>query len=82
MYNKIEEALDILQEECAEVIQAASKCKRFGMKSNKDSLTQEIGDLYCLIQVIQDLEIIDWEDVLAAAKAKEDKLKIWSKLYE
>ena len=54
MYNKVEEALDILQEECAEVIQVASKCKRFGTKSNRERLTQEIGDLYCMIQIIQD----------------------------
>ncbi len=82
MYNKIEEALDILQEECAEVIQVASKCKRFGIKSNRERLTQEIGDLYCMIQIIQDLDLVDWEEVLAAAKNKEDKLKVWSKLYE
>lgn len=82
MYNKTEEALDILQEECAEVIQVVSKIKRFGMKSNQERLTQEIGDLYCMIQIIQDLDLIDWEEVLAAAKNKEDKLKVWSKLYE
>lgn len=82
MYNKTEEALDILQEECAEVIQVVSKIKRFGMKSNQEKLVQEIGDVYCMMQIIQDLNIINWEDVLVAAKNKEDKLKVWSKLYE
>jgi NTP pyrophosphatase (non-canonical NTP hydrolase) len=82
MYSKTEEALDILQEECAEVIQVVSKIKRFGMKSNQEKLVQEIGDVYCMMQIIQDLDIIEWEDVLVAAKNKEDKLKVWSKLYE
>jgi NTP pyrophosphatase (non-canonical NTP hydrolase) len=82
MYNKMEEALDILQEECAEVIQIVSKIKRFGMKNNQERLVQEIGDLYCMMQIIEDLDLIKWEDVLVAAKNKEDKLKNWSKLYE
>lgn len=82
MYNKTEEALDILQEECAEVIQVVSKIKRFGMKSNQERLVQEIGDLYCMMQIIESLDIVKWEDVLVAAKNKEDKLKVWSKLYE
>lgn len=82
MYSKTEEALDILQEECAEVIQVVSKIKRFGMKSNQERLVQEIGDLYCMMQIIESLDIVKWEDVLVAAKNKEDKLKVWSKLYE
>lgn len=82
MYNKVEEALDILQEECAEVIQIVSKIKRFGMKNNQERLVQEIGDLYCMMQIIEDLDVVKWEDVLVAAKNKEDKLKVWSKLYE
>jgi NTP pyrophosphatase (non-canonical NTP hydrolase) len=82
MYNKQEEILDILQEECGEVIQVASKVKRFGLKSNRDRLTQELGDLYCMMTLLEAHDMVDWEEVLAAAKAKEDKLKTWSKIYE
>ena len=52
------------------------------MKSNQERLVQEIGDLYCMMQIIESLDIVKWEDVLVAAKNKEDKLKVWSKLYE
>ena len=44
------ELLTILQEECAEVIQEASKIKRFGQTSeNTDRLAKEVGDLVCMI---------------------------------
>ena len=51
-----EEILDILQEECAEIIQAISKIKRHGYLSThpdggEDNLTgllRELGDLDCI----------------------------------
>ena len=46
--KKTEEILSILQEECAEVIQAISKVKRFGEKHNIDQLALEIGDMLYL----------------------------------
>ena len=36
--NRSEEIMTILQEECAEVIQAVSKVKRFGMSDNHVAL--------------------------------------------
>lgn len=56
-----EECLNILQEECAEVIQAASKIKRFGLigkptnttKTNKESLEMELGDVLALIDLVK-----------------------------
>jgi NTP pyrophosphatase (non-canonical NTP hydrolase) len=45
------EVMSVLQEECAEVIQAVSKINRFGMHgewqgiTNKQSLVTEIGDV-------------------------------------
>jgi NTP pyrophosphatase (non-canonical NTP hydrolase) len=82
MYNKQEEILDILQEECGEVVQVASKIKRFGLSSNRERLTQELGDLYCMMMLVEVHGMVNWEEVLAAAKRKEDKLKVWSKIYE
>lgn len=46
--KKTEEILSILQEECAEVIQAISKVKRFGETHNIDQLALEIGDMLYL----------------------------------
>lgn len=55
--------IDILQEECAELIKIASKNKRWGTKSyhpddpdevsNRDKLVQEIGDVLAMIDCIK-----------------------------
>jgi NTP pyrophosphatase (non-canonical NTP hydrolase) len=84
------EILDILQEECAEVIQMVSKCRRFGIddihiksgESNRSRLTEEVGDLMCMIQLMQEAGIVDIVEVMFAAGKKREKLKQWSKIYE
>ena len=79
-----EEIMLIAQEECAEVIQAISKIMRFGLDVsykgvvNRDHLEEEIGDLLCMFELMEEKNIIDWADVANAAKAKRAKLKIWS----
>lgn len=57
---KTDEILSILQEECAEVIQAISKVKRFGEKGNIDQLALEIGDMLYLT----DLARIQFEELI------------------
>lgn len=54
-----EECLNILQEECAEVIQAASKIKRFGLvgrradsATNQANLEMELGDVLALVDLV------------------------------
>lgn len=54
-----DELLVILMEECAEVIQAASKCLRFGFTRNHPSygdndkvLAKELGDLFGIVQAL------------------------------
>ena len=75
----------VLQEECAEVIQAVSKINRFGMDSvwqgasNKQHLITEIGDVIAIIGVLldeTDINITD-EEIQKAVDAKYEKLKIF-----
>jgi NTP pyrophosphatase (non-canonical NTP hydrolase) len=87
--NKTTEALIILQEECAEVIQAASKVYRFGIdNAHKSGVTQranlemEIGDMLALVDILIDQDVINVDNVNIAKANKIEKLKIWSKLYE
>jgi len=54
-----EECLNILQEECAEVIQAASKIKRFGLvgkrldsDTNLNNLETELGDVLAMVELV------------------------------
>jgi NTP pyrophosphatase (non-canonical NTP hydrolase) len=71
----------ITQEEAAEVIQAISKCIRFGMDGNKEKLTQEVGDLLCMVDLLITQEIINPMELLKAKEIKVKKLKKWSKVY-
>lgn len=85
-----DEILTILQEECAEVIQAVSKCKRFGIDniysagtgSQRENLTKEIGDLQCMIDLCALYGIVDTRDVIEAVKNKREKLKIYSNIFK
>jgi NTP pyrophosphatase (non-canonical NTP hydrolase) len=83
------EVLLILQEECAEVTQAVSKCFRFGpdqMKPGKDRtninmLEEEIGDLFAMVELLTDLDVgVTIEGIQQAKMKKFEKLKIWSDL--
>lgn len=49
-----DEYFNILQEECAEVIQSVSKIKRFGWtETNITNLQTEIGDLLCMLDMLK-----------------------------
>lgn len=86
---KVEEILDILQEECAEVIQAISKCRRFGMENEykeggtqREHLIQELGDVTLLIELLKAHQLYSDKDMRRAQLIKADKLTKWSKIYE
>jgi NTP pyrophosphatase (non-canonical NTP hydrolase) len=88
--NKTDEIMFILQEECAEVTQAISKCLRFGIdnykpgkpKTNREHLAEEIGDLIAMIELCYENDIVDPLQVKEAQHRKFDKLKKWSTIYE
>lgn len=71
-----EEVLNILQEECAEVIQAASKIKRFGITNRKDgselnnlqNLEMELGDVLALVDILKGSGIGITDEGLERAK--------------
>lgn len=90
MNTQIQEALDILQEECAEVIVEVSKCRRFGLDSvhyktgvkHSAMLETEVGDVLAMIDILIERGILDPATLDLAKDAKKDKLKKWSKIYE
>lgn len=78
------EALALLQEECAEVIQICSKLLRFGDSpeyNNKAHLEQEIGDVLALVIYLTDNGFIDADNLEKAIHIKNERLKKWSNLY-
>ena len=74
------ELLTITMEECSEVIKECSKIQRFGLTPNKNMLELEIGDLMCMIEILEEYGMIDLEQVKMAARGKREKLKQWSTL--
>ena len=84
MNQKQNEILLILQEECAEVIQAISKVKRFGLDNNREQLEQEIADVLCMINLAFNHGIIDdnEERVKNRITVKEERLKKFSSIYD
>jgi NTP pyrophosphatase (non-canonical NTP hydrolase) len=89
MNEKHQEILVITQEECAEVIQEISKIFRFGIDSqhkdgikHQEKLEMEVGDLLCMINLLTSHGLIRPEQVQIAAQNKQEKLKVWSKIYD
>jgi NTP pyrophosphatase (non-canonical NTP hydrolase) len=88
MNEQQREVMNILSEECAEVIQAISKCHRFGLdnykpgkpKTNCDHLQEEIGDLLAMVDILLDMQVIDKSSLELAKLAKIEKLKKWSNI--
>lgn len=81
--------LQILQEECAEVIQATSKVFRFGFesshpdtphKTNTDHLEEELGDVLAMIDLLSMHKVIDLNNLLVYKHAKIEKLRTWSEI--
>ena len=86
MKNVENEIMLICQEECAEVTQAISKVFRFGMDashdgvSNQERLTEEVGDLLCMIELMIEHKILDAVAVGKAGVKKREKLAKWSSI--
>ena len=74
------ELLIILMEECAEVQQECSKILRYGDSiSSINSLTKELGDLQCMIDLAQ-AHLVNPKIVDSYSRLKRKKLKKWSNL--
>jgi NTP pyrophosphatase (non-canonical NTP hydrolase) len=89
--NKTDEALLILAEECAEVIQAISKCQRFGIdvckpgkpRTNREHLETELGDVIAMIEILRDdLGLVSLNNIEESRVQKREKLKTWSNLFK
>ena len=90
MDAQTKEVMDILQEECAEVIQAVSKCSRFGMDNckpgkpltNREHLEEELGDVLAMVDIMLEQGIVNIAKLEEAKLNKKYKLKKWSTIYD
>tara|TARA_X000001036_G_scaffold428422_1_gene458194 strand:+ start:1188 stop:1436 length:249 start_codon:yes stop_codon:yes gene_type:complete len=82
MEDKLQELLTITMEECGELIQACSKAIRCDDYHDNKKLLEEVGDVYCMIELLHEYDLISWDEVEKRVKVKQEKLKKWSSLYE
>jgi NTP pyrophosphatase (non-canonical NTP hydrolase) len=73
------ELMIITMEECGELIEACSKAIR--CENYKDErLTEEVGDVLFLIDLMIDRGLVTSEDISNRMEIKKEKLKKWSNL--
>ena len=85
-----QQLLVITMEECGELIQACSKVLRQNQfaeppfySSESDAIskiTEEAGDLQCMIELLVEYDICSWTDLERRVDVKRTKLKRWSDL--
>jgi hypothetical protein len=73
-------------EECGELTQRCSKIiRKFETveeitEDQRVKLVEEMGDVYCMLELIIEHGITDWSELNERALYKVNKLKEWSKL--
>lgn len=87
--EQIQEAMDILQEECAEAIVEVSKVRRFGFDethyksgiSHRTHLAMELGDVLAMIDILVEQGVVERQMLENFATQKKHKLTQWSNIY-
>ena len=77
MLSKKTELMVITMEECGELIQRCSKYIRYG---DINGIKEEAGDIYAMLELMVEYNILNWEDIKNQAKIKRKKLSKFSNL--
>lgn len=86
--NELQQLMIITAEECGELTQRCSKIvRKYSTKDQiqedqKTKLLEEVGDVYCMIDLMTQHGILDWQHIYARSSAKKEKLKKWSTLIQ
>ena len=78
--NTLQQLMVITMEECGELIEACSKAIRCEEYKDNPRLIEEVGDVYCMIELLHEYDLISWGDIEERVKIKKEKLKKWSDL--
>ncbi len=83
MNSKQDEILTILAEECAEVIVAVSKVRRFGLEQNVQALKQELADVRCMLDLVESFNVASYQpqELASMVLAKQKKLERYSGIF-
>jgi NTP pyrophosphatase (non-canonical NTP hydrolase) len=85
--NDFQQLMAITAEECGELTQVCMKIMRKYNSLDKTSndkyielLVEEAGDVLCMLELMSEHGIFDWQQIYARADVKREKLKLWSTL--
>ena len=84
--NEYQQLMAITAEECGELVQVCMKIIRMFDEHDKiDSkrmshLIEEVGDVYAMIDLLCEHDVLQWKDIKDRAEVKRNKLKTWSNL--
>lgn len=84
--NTLQQLMVITAEECGELTQRCSKIiRKFKhieeiTDAEREKLLEEVGDVYCMINLMTEHGVLDWKHIYARSSVKEEKLKKWSTL--
>ena len=86
--NKLQQLMVITAEECGELTQRCSKIIRkydsFEQieEDQRNKLLEEVGDVYCMIDLMCEHGVLDWRHIYARSSHKKEKLQKWSTLID
>ena len=83
--NKIDarqQLLVILMEECGELIQECSKNLSRGELFERQDFKKEVGDVYAMIELLVEWDVLSWTEIEERVKTKRQKLSQWSDLVD
>ena len=75
-----QQLLVILMEECGELIQECSKNLRRGELYDRQKFKDEVGDVYTMIDLLHEWDVISWSEIEERREVKRKKLSKWSDL--
>ena len=84
--NTLQQLMCITMEECGELTQRCSKIMRkyptlnLIEEAQRVKLVEELGDVFCMMELMVDHNITDWIELQERADVKLEKLKKWSTL--
>ena len=81
--NRLDERqqlLVILMEECGELIKECSKNLRRGEFFDREDFKNEVGDVYTMINLLHEWDVISWDEIEERERVKRKKLSKWSDL--
>ena len=77
-----EELMVITMEECGELIQVCAKALRSGKIEDNEQLTEEVGDVMCMVGLLLEYGLVDFDEIEERIQVKLAKLAKWSNLVE